>query len=215
MLLLIYGLKAGAGKTILTSAVIEQAKVLADKELQHAVAYFYCEYKLPETQILHNILGSLIKQICATSDDAFDELEAFYSSYNTKGKEPSLPSDNDLEKLLKSLSRHFECVMIIVDGLDECAIPEQRSALLQTLSSLNAPEHGNIKVVFTSRDEIDIRRQFAHFESNISIAARSNDLELYVAANIENRIKNRSLRMKDPALKEIIINGIVSKANGM
>lgn len=71
-----------------------------------------------------------------------------------------------------------------------------------------------MKAIYTSRDEIDIRQNFSEFES-ISIAARGDDLELFVAAVIEDRICDRSLRLRDPMLKGIIINGIVSKANGM
>ena len=104
--------------------------------------------------------------------------------------------------------------MVVVDGLDECLSTDQRSILLKILSALNAPQHGNIKTICTSRDLIDIREQLNGFD-NICIAARSNDLELLVTAGIEQRIENKSLRLRDPALKETIINTIVSKANGM
>ncbi|KAG4441778.1 hypothetical protein IFR05_002769 [Cadophora sp. M221] len=209
----LYGIP-GAGKTILTSAVIEEAKMLAATKPDHAIAYFYVEYRLPETQLLSNILGSLIRQICASSEDAFEELESFYRECNEKSKHPVLPTCEQLGELLSRISRCFECVMIVIDGLDESSDPQERSYTLNLLSNLSTPENGAIKVVYTSRDEIDIRRNFESFEG-MSIAARSNDLELYVAAVIELRIKNKSLRLRDPALKEIIINGIVSKANGM
>ncbi|KAH7391522.1 ankyrin repeat-containing domain protein [Cadophora sp. MPI-SDFR-AT-0126] len=205
---------AGAGKTILTSAVIEEAKMLAATKADHAIAYFYIEYRLPETQLLSNILGSLIRQLCASSEDAFEELESFYRECNEKSKHPVLPTCEQLGELLSRISKCFECVMLVIDGLDESADPQERSSTLHLLSTLSAPENGTIKIVYTSRDEIDIRRSFEAFEG-MSIAARSNDLELYVAAIIEMRIKNKSLRMRDPALKEIIINGVVSKANGM
>lgn len=104
--------------------------------------------------------------------------------------------------------------MIVVDGLDEIADPEERGNVLELFSSLNTSDYGTIKCIYTSRDEIDIRERFEQFES-ISIAAKGNDLELYVAAVIETRIHNRTLRVKDPFLKETIINGIISKANGM
>ncbi|KAL5318159.1 hypothetical protein ACEPPN_013218 [Leptodophora sp. 'Broadleaf-Isolate-01'] len=205
---------AGAGKTILTSAVIEEAKMLAATKPDHAIAYFYVEYRLPETQLLSNILGSLIRQICASSEDAFEELDSFHRECNEKSKHPVLPTCEQLGELLSRISRCFECVMIVIDGLDESSDPQERSSTLNLLSTLSTPGNGTIKVVYTSRDEIDIRRNFESFEG-MSIAARSNDLELYVAAVIELRIKNKSLRLRDPALKEIIINGIVSKANGM
>ena len=188
--------------------------MLAATKPDHAIAYFYVEYRLPETQLLSNILGSLIRQLCASSEDAFEELESFYRECNEKSKHPVLPTCEQLGDLLSRISRCFECVMIVIDGLDESSDPQERSSTLQLLSTLTAPEIGTIKIVFTSRDEIDIRRNFEAFEG-MSIAARSNDLELYVAAVIELRIKDKSLRMRDPALKEIIIHGIVTKANGM
>lgn len=205
---------AGAGKTILTSAVIENAKKLAETKPRCALAYYYCEYRLPETQILSNILGSLIKQICASSAEAFEELDLLYSERNEKAKHPALPTGEELDKFLRRLSTSFDSVMVIVDGLDEISDPEEQSKVLKVLSTLNTPTDGSIKVIYTSRDEIDIKQYFSE-SKGISIAARGNDLELFVAAVIEDRIKNRSLRLRDPALKGIIINGIVSKANGM
>lgn len=47
--------------------MIEEAKMVTATKLDHAIAYFYIEYRLPETQILSNILGSLIRQICGKS----------------------------------------------------------------------------------------------------------------------------------------------------
>jgi hypothetical protein len=198
---------------IYRSAVIEEAKLLVSKRPQHAVAYYYCEFKLPETQLLSNILGSLIRQIAASSDEALEELETFYTEHNEKAKHPIRPSTEDLTNLLKRLSRCFECVMVVIDALDECTDPQERSSILLVLATLN-DEKGNCKLVYTSRDEIDIRRNLSEYDS-ISIAARGKDLELYVAAVIEERVKNRTLRLKDPALRGIFIQGIVSKANGM
>lgn len=194
--------------------MVEEAKRIAATTPEHAVAYFYCEYRLADTQLLSNILGSLIRQICASSDEAFQELELFYSKCHEKSKDPILPSCEQLSEVLVCVSRCFECVMVIIDGLDECSDPQERINILQKLSNLSDPENGPIKVVYTSRDEIDLRRSFSSFDG-ISIAARSNDLELYVAAVIELRIKSKALRLRDPALKEIIINGLVSKAKGM
>ena len=139
-----------------------------------------------------------------------------YSSkkYHEDKLHPALPTNAELGKLLIDVSRHFACVMVIIDGLDECSIMEERNDLLQFLSRLCNPEHGNIKAIFTSRDEIDIRGRFSDFTS-ISIAAKGSDLELFVASGIELRISNKTLRLSDLSLKETIIDGIVSKANGM
>jgi hypothetical protein len=125
-----------------------------------------------------------------------------------------LPSSSDLENLLKRLSQYFQCLTIVIDGIDECSEHGDRLSILRALSRLTSSESGSIKVIYTSRDEIDIRRHFEIFD-DISIAARGNDIELFVAAAIETRMQNKTLRMRDPALKEVIINTIVAKANGM
>jgi hypothetical protein len=194
------------------SAVIEEAKILAYESPRHALAYYYCEDKFKDTQMLSNILGSLIKQICAWSDEAFEDLDDLYEKCNKAAKH--LPTTEDLSKLFKGLSNHFDCIMVIIDGLDECSDLDERRKTLEILSTLNSPEFGNFKTICTSRDEVDIRGHFSKFDK-ISIAARGNDLELYVSAGIESRIQKKILRLKDPSLKETIIDGIVSKANGM
>ena len=162
---------------------------------------------------MHNILGSLLNQICASSEQAFEELLKLYEKCN-EPTHPTLPTNDDLAKLLKRVSRYFDSVMVVVDGLDECLSSEERFKLLKILSILNEPEYGNVKTICTSRDLIDIREQLTKFDK-ISIAARGDDLELFVTAGIEQRIENKSLRLRDPLLKETIVNTIVAKANGM
>ena len=186
-----------------------------ERNPQQALAYFYCEYSTPETQKLLNVLGSLVKQICVRSEDAFTELERLYSQREENGKLSSLPPTNkELGDLLKRISRYFDDVIVTTDGLNECRNPEDQNQILEYISSLNAPEHGTLKAIYTIRDEIDIREQLSDFKP-ISIAARGNDLELFVAAGIESRIKNKQLKLKDPTMKEIIIKNIITKANGM
>lgn len=189
----------------------------AYQKSRHAIAFYYCEYKKKETQILSNVVGSLIKQICVGSEKAFQELESLYARYHEKGKSSIPPSTGDLIMTLKCISRRLDCVMLIVDGLDECPLLEERRALLELFSTLHHPDQGNIKAIYASRDEIDIREQFTDLNQfqTISIAARGTDLELFVAAEIELRISNKSLRLKDSSLKEYIVERIVTKANGM
>lgn len=45
--------------------------------------------------------------------------------------------------------------------------------------------------------------------------AHSSDLALYVASEIEKRIRKRQLSIKDSDLKETIMNRLVNGAEGM
>jgi hypothetical protein len=101
--------------------------------------------------------------------------------------------------------------MIIVDGLDEVAT--DRSGVADILQSLNYPG-GNIKTLFASRKEIDLQYPLQDYKE-LSIAAMSSDLRLYVASEIERRTANRKLRIRDPDLKEYIMRTLVDKADGM
>jgi len=101
--------------------------------------------------------------------------------------------------------------MIVVDGLDE--ITNDRAGVTRLLRSLNTVG-GHIKTLFASRPEVDIGYELEKFVQ-VSIAAMSSDLRLYVASEIERRTKERTLRIRDPNLKDHIMTTLVDGADGM
>jgi hypothetical protein len=106
----------------------------------------------------------------------------------------------------------FENALIIVDALDECV--KDRSHVVDLLQSLNKSSDSNIKTLFTSRREVDIEDQLSEYKQ-VSIAARSSDLRLYVACEIELRIRKKMLRLRDAKLKEHIMERLIEGADGM
>ena len=107
-----------------------------------------------------------------------------YSSHNGSGKLATTPTEEELGILLKKISIHFEQVSLVVDGLDEvgAAISVDRSELVKVLSTLHKGT-SNIRTIILSRAEGDIKDYMSDF-SSVSIAARSSDLQLYVAAKM-------------------------------
>lgn len=101
--------------------------------------------------------------------------------------------------------------MIVVDGLNE--IVNNRADITKLLQSLNTAT-GSIKTLFASRPEIDIGYQLEDFVQ-VSIAAMSSDLRLYVASEIERRTRERKLRIQDPSLKGHIMRALIDGADGM
>jgi hypothetical protein len=101
--------------------------------------------------------------------------------------------------------------MIIVDGLDE--IINDRADVTRLLRSINT-EGGQIKTLFASRPEVDISYKLESFVQ-VSIAAMSSDLRLYVASEIERRTRERKLRIRDQTLKDYIMTTLVDSADGM
>ncbi|KAG0648671.1 Vegetative incompatibility HET-E-1 [Hyphodiscus hymeniophilus] len=202
----------GAGKTILMASAIQEAMKYTNES--HALAYFYADYKVPATHDPKNMLGSLAQQIAVQNEKCFYTLRDFWGTPGSPGRMYSVAGDPTVEVLLDlitDLSTHFTDVMIIVDGLDEVAV--DRSGAAYTLQSLNQPS-GNVKTLFASRKEIDLEYPLRDFKE-LSIAAMSSDLRLYVASEIERRTRNRSLRIQDSELKEHIMRVLVDKADGM
>ncbi|KAK4690674.1 hypothetical protein P7C71_g6170, partial [Lecanoromycetidae sp. Uapishka_2] len=200
----------GAGKTILAASVIEEALKSASPSI--AVAFVYCDYKNAATQDPIQILGALAKQIAKQDEQSFEQLESFYKTRHPDGQE-LLPFDaEDVRDLVLRMSSFYERTMIIVDGLDECG--DNTSIVVGLLASLMEAEGTTIQTVFLSRDEAEIR-DFLYGYTQVSIAAQTADIELYVGAEITRRIRTKRLRIKDPSLKDYIMERLVTGAHGM
>ena len=103
--------------------------------------------------------------------------------------------------------------MIVVDALDERGT--NTNSIVHLLTSLNAPTESNtVKTRFLGGEEIGIGELLEDY-AQISIAAQSVDLGLYVAAAIEHRIREKMLRIRDSLLKEHIKERLVEGAAGM
>ena len=205
-----YGIP-GAGKTVLASSIIQEA--IGQSCLNVAVAFFYCDYKNTATQVPRNILGSLVCQLALQDEHNFEKLRAFYEKHNPADRPCGELSLERLRDLLVEMASSFNTAMIVVDALDECGI--QNKLVARLLSSLNSSsEAGNIKTLFLSRDEEEIREVLEEYDQ-VSIAARGSDLRLFVGAEIELRIRNKDLRIKDESLKQEIMERLVEGADGM
>ena len=201
----------GAGKTILASSIIQEA--IGQSCPNVAVAFFYCDYRNIATQEPRNILGSLACQLALQDEQSFEKLRAFHEKHNPADC-PSIEfSVEYLRDLLVDMASSFNNVMIIVDALDECGT--QNKFVTRLLSGLNSSdEAGNIKTLFLSRNEEEIREVLEEYDQ-VSIAARGIDLRLFVGAEIELRIRNKDLRIRDESLKQDIMERLVEGADGM
>ena len=201
----------GAGKTILCSSIIQEARQSAQRDT--VVAFFYCDYKNAVTQSPANILGSLASQIAMKNNKSLNRLKQFYQKHNPDQSSSRVYHPKDLRDLILSMAFDWKCIMIVVDALDEC--DAQTWDVVDLLASLSVPrENCDIRTLFLSRSEQEIRELLADFVQ-VSIAARSSDLKLYVAAEVETRTSKRQLRIRDHSLKEHIVERLVAEADGM
>ena len=198
---------AGSGKTVLAGYIIEHVVAVCPKN--SAVAFFFCDYKDLETQKLINILSSLALQIGLQKVEAFAMLQKYYNSLHPLSGLPRQPETKQLIDIIGSMSRLFDKVVVVVDALDECM--NDTTEVVRGITEI-AKAAANISIALFSRHEHELSEVLLPEYQNIEIAARSDDLALYIGAEMTRR---PALNLLDPVESNEIRQKLVAKANGM
>ncbi|KAM0436823.1 hypothetical protein ACHAPT_002535 [Fusarium lateritium] len=200
----------GGGKTVLAGAVIEEAFSARSPDI--AVAFFFCDYKNEATLTPVNIFGAIASQIARQRDDAFDLLQDYYQELHpTRALDRAADAD-ELRATITKMSELFNQTIIVIDGLDECS--ENTDSVLDSISEL-ATSTTSTSLALFSRDEFNIRTWLQDEFEEISIEAHKEDVELFVRAEMEQRIQNNRLKLSNLKIKEEIVEELITRANGM
>lgn len=203
----LYGIP-GAGKSVLSATVIEHTSGYRTEKIASAY-FFFCEYAEKATQSCRNMLGSIARQLALQNRQALDMLTKFYNDMTDLQQQDFDPQDADLLDLVESMSTNFEDTIIIIDGLDECL--NDRSMVVERLTQSSRDGTGTIKMLFTSREELDIKICLAAFD-NVAIAASKGDVRLYVAAQLKS--KTQALVRKGASIRGPNIEYLGRKIRG-
>ncbi|KAF3936366.1 Inversin [Dactylellina cionopaga] len=196
---------AGAGKTIVTSIVVDYLRTLFKKEPSTIVAYIYCNYQTKEEQTLENILASLLRQLSQNQMKIPPSVRELYKDYAMEGIRPPLER---IYKSLISVAGLYSRCFIIVDALDE-SLESCRQRLLTEI--FNFQETTKANLFATSRFIPEITSRFEG-SLNLTIRARDEDIQVY----IEDRVTHLSgIVGHSPDLQEKIKTDIVSSIDGM
>ncbi|CAG1973068.1 unnamed protein product [Fusarium graminearum] len=208
-LLWFYGIPGG-GKTILAGLVIQKAMARNSEEV--GVAFFFCDYKNPETLRLVNILGAIAVQLALQNDASYEILKKYHEDLNPPNDLATTPDVDGLGRIIASMIKTFRQVLIVVDGLDECGNEMGSVTMsLADFASLDTPA----SVALFSRQEPNIRARMGDDFTEIPIEAHTEDVEIYVRAELEKRIQSRRLRLSDPETAHKIEEELVRRADGM
>ncbi|RSL75369.1 hypothetical protein CEP51_010926 [Fusarium floridanum] len=185
----------GAGKSVIAGAVVDEC-------LQRT-----------QTKPANNILSSLCSQLALQDERAYGILEAYHEELQSN-QIRGLPTTPGLVQTLYAMCEVFTQVYLIVDGLDECG-DEVESTVDDLVSLSLADENHTIHLFLLSRDEFIIRQRTMPQFHWIEIEAHTQDVQLYVATELEKRISKKKLRLRDMALKDEILAKLVEGAKGM
>lgn len=200
----------GAGKTILTSSVINYLKHDFQSD-EVGLAYFYCDYKDPMKQDPAVVFRTLLAQLSSQNVAVFQHVRSFFNEqYKENPNPPSLDLvRSNFEQFLRT---SFHRVFIVIDAVDECL---DRECILSSLAAI-AESIEHVKIFISSREELTIHEQFKGYP-NLKIRPKhvSADIESYVDATLRARIASKKLKVKDESLRQEILGILTLKADGM
>jgi hypothetical protein len=202
----------GAGKTVLAGSMIEEClKRTWYAGSTKATCFFFCDYKEPKSRDAANILSTLASQLARQNNEAFEILDAYYEELHPDKGLSRTPYRSRLLALIAEMTDEFDQVLMVLDGLDECG---SNSTLVNDLVSL-AEKAQSISMSLLSRVEHHIRVVLEGVFDHIEIAAQNADVQLYVRAELKDRIQKRKLRIRRQNLEEEIIEALIAGAQGM
>jgi Cdc6-like AAA superfamily ATPase len=197
----------GAGKTILTSIVIEELSTRFLDDDSIVVAYIYCNYKQQHEQVLENLLASLLRQLAEGKPDLPHDIKSLHDRCKNKKIRPSI---DEISAVLRSVAAQYLRVFVVIDALDECQGNSNcREKLLSEISVLQT-KYG-VNFFATSRSIPDTTQRFDR-DLRIEISAEKQDVERYVNSHIHELplvVRN------DPEIQQEIVFGIANSIDGM
>ena len=195
-----------------------RSRVIEHIQKQHAlndeigIVYAYIQYDSPEAQEPSNLLRAFIKQLCLRKELDLRLLD-FFNEYSRDARGPSFEK---LQWHFIELATPFTGFFVVVDALDE-APQEQRKKIFKMISNL-VNELPCVRIFTTSRKEPDTTKKFSQLKApTIELEAKDSaeDIEIYVRGKVESLISDEELVLEDHSLQDMIIQELISKADGM
>ena len=204
----LYG-KAGCGKTVLSSTVIEDLRPHCESAINTGFAVFYLSFSNNRKQSFQSLLVSLVAQLGGKGPGRV-MLQQEYDKPNR-----SLPGPATLEEILMSSISQYDNVFLTLDALDECPETEEsRQKMLDGLERLS-DKASSLKILATSREVRDIQDCMDSLGANfVSVSTRLVDADIgkYVASELS---RDRKLSRLGRDLKTLIMKTFAENADGM
>ena len=197
----------GAGKTILTSIVVENLTTRFQSNKSIGIAYIYCNFRQQHTQKIIDLLASLLKQLAECQPSLPMSVKDLYDQHKTKRTRPPI---DEILRSIQSVVTTYSRVFIIIDALDECQVYDGcRTTFLSEIFSLQAKYRVNLLV--TSRFIPEITKRFNE-SLWIEIRASNQDVQRYLHGHM-SQLPGCVLRSSD--LQKEIKTSIVKAVDGM
>jgi Cdc6-like AAA superfamily ATPase len=198
----------GAGKTIITSIVVEHLWAKYRNDANIGIAYVYCDYRRHDEQKPVVLFANLLRQLVQEQSSLPENLKDLYERHSGKR---TRPSTDEISKVLHSVIAKYSKTFIIIDALDECQVSDgSRERFLAEISDLQAKAGASLFA--TSRFIPEITKRF-NGGVLLEIRASDEDVQRYLDGRIPQLL--RSGISKYAAVQNMIRREILKAVNGM
>lgn len=184
----------------------------------HALAFFYCNYREENRRDPASVLRALVKQLCLVglSTELPQPILLTYKEREARGHQSGPLHSNESRDLIVALSAGYSQTTIVIDALDECN-RDTRRGLFQILKHI-IQSTTHVRIFLTGRNDGDIQKMLYDFPSHyLDATDNSGDIATYVTSEIA-RCSREGLLLDgqlDPILESEIIQALKSGADGM
>ncbi|KAK1725319.1 nucleoside phosphorylase domain-containing protein, partial [Colletotrichum acutatum] len=208
----------GCGKTILSSRIIT--------DLQHGgliCLYFYFTFTDTKKQSLDMAVRSLVYQLYCQSKPA----EVYLNSvFDSRANNLAQPDTNCLCSWFEAMVKETGEVWIVLDALDEWETNHEcqegqalkNKGLLPWIKTLLKSWESNFHIIFTSRDEKNIRKALEAIPENMQISVRNEHVDADIQSFIQTTIATWDDLCEwkdDQTSRQKVEKHLISHADGM
>ncbi|KAK8130903.1 hypothetical protein PG984_007341 [Apiospora sp. TS-2023a] len=183
----------GAGKTVLTSLIIDELQKL---DFTPDVLYFYCKHGNPERNNYASIGRCFLSQLLLKHKDTL--IPYFYERFSNS-PDPVLGSFATIELLLDVALRNCTDAYIVIDGIDECERDERRKItqwFRNLVEDLQPPRQDRVRCLFVSQDDGIARKDFKGLET-LKIERKDNRNDIHTFSEISANELQAELDISD------------------
>jgi hypothetical protein len=189
-----------AGKTILTSIVVDDLCNRFRNDGTVGIAYVYCNFHRQDEQKAEDLLASLLKQLTQGRPSLPESVKSLHDSHKDNLTRPSF---NEISTTLWSVASIYSRLFLIIDALDECRL--RNGCLSKFLSEVfNLQFKTKANIFATSRIIPEIMEKFRG-SATLEICASSQDVRRYLEGHMFRlpRFVVRSLELQEEIKTEI------------
>jgi hypothetical protein len=198
----------GAGKTSLTSLVINHLCKQYGQDPEIGIAYVYCDFRRQHEQNPVNLLSSLLKQLASVKSELPPPLEELYARHHSRHTRPSL---KELRLILQSMLKTFSQTFILADALDELSITQGwRQEFTHELTSLR--NETNINLFLTSRNNMQVAQEIGQDCVRLEVRATDEDVKTFLRSQIH---RLPGFVRRNPRIQDDVELAITKAVDGM